>query len=110
MPGPEAGAHDDIYLTDLEDGYVAVENPRLGSPFRLEFDPAVFRWLISWQPYGGAEAFPLAGSYALGIEPWTTRLPLGDAAAAGEAQVLAPGEAFSTELRARTGRANTWPA
>ena len=70
----------------------------------------MFRWVISWQPYGGAQAMPLAGSYALGLEPWTTRLPLGDAAAAGEAQVLAPGEAFSTELRARTGRANTWPA
>ena len=36
--------------------------------------------------------------------------PLAEAAAAGEALVLAPGEAFSTELRARTGRADTWPA
>ena len=110
VPGPEAGAHDDVYLEGVAEGYVAVANPRLDLAFRLEFDPAVFRWLISWQAYGGAEALPLAGSYALGIEPWTTRLPLGDAAAAGEAQVLAPGEAFSTELRARTGRANTWPA
>ena len=56
VPGPEAGSHDDVYLTDLAVGYVAVENPRLELAFRLDFDPAVFRWIISWQPYGGAEA------------------------------------------------------
>ena len=110
VPGPDAGSHDDVYLEGVADGYVAVENPRLDLAFRLEFDPAVFRWLISWQPYGGAEAAPLAGAYALGVEPWSTRLPLGEAAAAGEALRLGPGETFSTELRARTGRVGAWPA
>ena len=96
VPGTEARSHDDVYLTDLTEGWAAVENPRLGLVFRLDFDPAVFRWVISWQPYGGALAAPLGGSYALGIEPWTSRLPLGEAVAAGEALELAPGASLST--------------
>ena len=70
MPGAECGSHDDIFLTGLEEGTVAVENPRLGRTFRLGFDHTLFRWLCTWQPYGGAHELPLAGSYALGIEPW----------------------------------------
>ena len=58
----------------------------------------MFRWLISWQPYGGAQAEPLAGAYALGIEPWVSRLPLGEAVQAGEAIELARGESFETTL------------
>ena len=97
VPGPEAQSHDDVYLTDLDGGVVTVRGRNL--VFRLTFDPAVFPWLISWQPYGGAIAEPLAGSYALGIEPWVSRLPLGEAAAAGEAIELEPGESFTTSLR-----------
>ena len=69
VPGPGVGSHDDVFLTDLGEGTVAVENPRLGRTFRLAFDSSLFRWLCSWQAYGGAQALPLAGSYALGIEP-----------------------------------------
>lgn len=96
VPGPEAGSHDDVYLTDLDAGVVTVESPRLA--FRLAFDPSVFRWVISWQPYGGARAEPLAGTYALGVEPWVSRLPLGEAVAAGEAIELAGGASFETSL------------
>jgi hypothetical protein len=97
VPGLEADSHDDVYLTDLDGEVITVHGRQLS--FRLRFDPAVFRWVISWQPYGGAIAEPLAGSYALGIEPWVSRLPLGEAAAAGEAIGLGPGEAFTTSLR-----------
>jgi hypothetical protein len=100
VPGPEAGSHDDVYLTDLSSGTASVTNPRLGLRFRLEFDPQVFRWLISWQPYGGAHELPLTGTYALGVEPWVSRLPLADAIAAGEAIEVAPGESFRTSLSA----------
>ena len=98
VPGPEAASHDDVYLTDLAEGDVAVANTRLGARLPARLRPAVFRWLISWQPYGGALNEPLAGSYALGIEPWVSGLPLGDAAAAGEAIELAPGTRLKTEL------------
>jgi hypothetical protein len=100
VPGPEQGSHDDVYLTGLDGGWASVTNPRLGLRFRLDFDHSVFRWLISWQPYGGAEALPLAGSYALGLEPWTSMHPLGEAAARGEAIPLEPGRSFATTLSA----------
>lgn len=106
VPGPEAASHDDVYLTDLEEGWAEVENPRLGLSFRLDWDPEVFRWIISWEPYGGAEAMPLAGSYALGVEPWVTRRSLAEAVEAGEAIELQPGDRFRTTIRAsmrRTG-------
>lgn len=100
VPGPDAGSHDDVNLTDLDAGWVEVENPALGLTFRLHFDPLLFPWVISWQPYGGALAMPLAGSYGLGVEPWTSRLCLADAVEAGEALELAPGETVRTTLRA----------
>jgi len=97
VPGPEAASHDDVYLTDLDDGVVSVESSRLR--VRLGFDHVLFRWLISWQPYGGALDEPLAGSYALGIEPWVSMLPLGQAVEAGEAIELSPGASRETTLR-----------
>ena len=100
VPGPEAGSHDDVYLTDLDGGVATVTNPRLGLRFELAFDHTVFRRLISWQPYGGAVAEPLAGVYALGVEPWVSSLPLADAIAAGEAVELVPGGSLSTSLAA----------
>jgi len=109
VPGPDAGSHDDVYLTDLSAGRAALTNPRLGLTFALEFDPAVFRWVISWQAYGGAHAMPLAGAYALGIEPWVAQAPLGEAAAAGDAIALAGGQTFSTRLRARVQGGDAWP-
>jgi Domain of unknown function (DUF4432) len=100
VPGPEAGSHDDVYLTDLAGGWASVENRRLGLRFGLTWDPDVFRWIVSWQPYGGAHAMPLARAYALGVEPWVTRRNLEEAAAAGEALNLDGGESFGTILRA----------
>jgi len=101
VPGPETGSHDDLYVTDLDDGWLAVSNPRLGLTFRLEWDHRVFGWIVLWQPYGGAVAPPLTGSYALGVEPWTSMLSLDQAVAAGVATELAGGASLTTSLRAR---------
>ena len=101
IPGPETGSHDDLYVTDLDAGWLAVWNPRLDLTFRLEWDAAVFGWIVLWQPYGGAIAPPLTGSYALGVEPWTSMLDLERAVQAGEATELAGGARFTTTLRAR---------
>jgi Domain of unknown function (DUF4432) len=104
VPGPEAGSHDDLYVTDLVAGWLGVRNPRLSLAFRLDWDPRVFRWVVLWQPYGGAVAKPLTGSYALGVEPWTSRFNLEQAIEAGEAIELAGGAAFSTTVRSRFER------
>lgn len=101
VPGTEARSHDDVYVTGFEGGWATVRNDRLGMTFRLDWDPAVFRWAVLWQPYGGASAPPLTGSYALGVEPWTSRLPVEQAVAAGEAFELAPGARFETRVGAR---------
>jgi hypothetical protein len=85
IPGPEAGSHDDVFLTGLDEGWAELANPGLGLGFRLDWDPAVFRWVISWQPFGGARAMPLRGAYALGIEPWTSGGNLDAALAVGDA-------------------------
>ena len=104
IPGPERRSHDDIYIGDLEETWLAVTNPRLGLTFRLEWEPAELAWVIVWQAYGGADAPPLTGSYALGVEPWTSRLNLEDAVASGEAIELAPGDRFATRFAASVTR------
>jgi hypothetical protein len=100
VPGPEVHSHDDVYLTDLTGGWAAIHNPRLDLTFSLQWDPAIFQWIVSWQPYGGAEAMPLTGLYALGIEPWVTPLNLEQAVTAGQAIELAAGATFRTSLSA----------
>ena len=100
IPGPDTGTHDDLYVTDLVEGWLAVTNPRLRLTFRLEWEREIFGWIVLWQPYGGALAPPLTGSYALGIEPWTSRLCLEQAVAAGEAIELAAGDSFAASVRA----------
>lgn len=100
IPGPDTGSHDDLYVTDLDEGWLAVSNPRLGLTFRLEWDHAVFGWIVLWQPYGGAVAPPLTGSYALGIEPWTSKTSLERAVEAGLATELGGGASLSTTVRA----------
>ena len=87
-------------MTDLEAGWLAVSNPRLDLTFRLEWDHEVFGWIVLWQPYGGAVELPLKGSYALGIEPWTSRLCLEQAVAEGVALEVPGGGSIATTLRA----------
>jgi hypothetical protein len=101
IPGPSARSHDDVYLTDLTAGWVAVQNPHSDLTFSLHWDPEVFRWIVNWQIYGGAVAPPFMGlAYGVGIEPWVDNRPLADAVAAGAARSLAPGERHRTVVRA----------
>lgn len=98
VPGPEAGSHDDVFLTDLTSGWAEVINPALGFGFRLDWDPAVFGWVISWQPYGGARTMPLRGCYGLGIEPWTSDGNLETAVSRGDARTLPPHGVLETTV------------
>ena len=98
IPGPETASHDDVFLTDLTAGTLRVTNPDLGRAFRLDWDPAVFRWIIAWQPFGGAKALPLTGAYALGIEPWVAQGSLAAAAATGDALQVAARSSLETTL------------
>lgn len=103
VPGPECRSHDDAYVTELAEGVAVVNGSRLR--LQLTFDHTIFRWLALWQAYGapwrpGEEALAVpATTYALGVEPWVSPLPLGDAVTAREAVELGPGEVFNTTLR-----------
>jgi hypothetical protein len=98
IPGPEAGTHDDAFLTDFETGSVSVTNSRRHLTFRLDWDAALYRYLILWQPYGGASTPPLTGIYGIGLEPWVSRYNLERALRHGEALEMAPSAVLETTM------------
>ncbi len=100
IPGPEAHTHDDACLGELKEGWLKVTNPRLRLAFRLNWEADLFRWVMLWMPYGGAEMPPLTGIYGMGIEPWVSRFPLARAVEEGQAVRLGPGQSRQTGLRA----------
>jgi hypothetical protein len=104
VPGPETGSHDDLYVTDLDAGWLEVTNSQLDLTFRLDWDAGLFGWIVLWQPYGGAIAPPLTDSYALGIEPWTSMFNLQRAVEEGQAIELASGGQATTTVRASLSR------
>jgi hypothetical protein len=99
IPGPEARHHDDVFISDLKEGKVAVLNPRLGVKFLLEWNVDVYGCLVNWRPLGGADLPPLTGIYGLGIEPWVSWLSLTEAIARNQALRLSPGATLSTKLK-----------
>jgi Domain of unknown function (DUF4432) len=101
IPGPAAHTHDDIYLSDLREGWLDVFNPDLDLHFRLEWDPSVFGCIVNWRPLGGADMPPLTGIYGMGIEPWVSRFNLTEAIRQKAALSLDPGESLATTFRAK---------
>lgn len=104
VPGPDAASHDDLFVGDFSAGWATVANDRLGLRFRLAWDAELFPWMVLWQPYGGARDASLAGSYALGVEPWTYRGSLAQAVEAGRATWLESGASLSTIVTASIER------
>ncbi len=100
IPGPDSHSHDDVFLTDLEQGRAAITNPRLGLVFTLKWDATIFGCLVMWQPFGGLDMPPWAGSYGVGMEPWTTCSNLEGAVRAGKFHQLGPKEVLSTKFYA----------
>ena len=87
---PSAARHDDVFLTDLDDGTVAVENPRLGRTFRLALRPravplAVRLAALRRRARAAARGLLRARHRAVGLARATSR----HAVAAGEAIELA---------------------
>ncbi len=98
VSGPEAGSHDDVYLTELSGGWISVHNPRLDLVFTMRFDHELFRCVVSWQPFGGATAMPLKDCYGLGVEPWTSLCNLEHSVRSGAATELSGGASLETVL------------
>jgi len=96
IPGPEARSHDDAFVTGFAMGHLGVTNPRLKLRFGLDWNAALFPWVVLWQPFGGADLPPLTGIYGLGVEPWVSRYNLAEAVVANQARSLSPGESITT--------------
>ncbi|MGP0052932.1 MAG: DUF4432 family protein [Solirubrobacteraceae bacterium] len=100
IPPTDPASHDDIFVDDMVEGSVRVENDALGLCFQLQWDLDVFRTMVFWQPLGGVEAPVLRGLYGVGIEPWVFGGNLAEAIEAGRALRLCGGQTLQTALAA----------
>jgi hypothetical protein len=94
--GPDAACFALHYLTELEDGWVAVTDTEAERGFGMTFDRELFPVVWLWMVYGGWR-----GYYHAIAEPWTGYpTSLAEAVAAGRSRVLNPGEVLETEVSA----------
>ena len=94
--GPDSKSFALHYLTGLKAGWVAATDVSSKRGFGLVFDPELFKVIWLWQCYGGWR-----GYHHVIMEPWTGYPTfLDQAAAAGRARTLDPGETLETEVAA----------
>ena len=103
VPGPQAHVANFGYALDLQEGWYALTNPRLGLGVGLVWPREVFSCVWIWQEFRGTLDYPWYGStYVMGVEPQTSYPGRGlqRALEQGTARWLAPGEQLHVELRA----------
>ena len=84
------------YVTDLEAGWYAVENPETGVGFLLRFPADICPYLWLWLTYGAWRGYHTAI-----LEPWTSYpVTLSEAVRQGTHRRLEAGKTFSAEVRA----------
>ena len=95
-PEPDPAHVDELYLSDLPDGWYAVTNPHVGVGFALRWETRVFPYLWLWRTLGPAGGYPWYGrTYTLGLEPFSSVPPQADdARAAGTLLQLGAGESL----------------
>lgn len=82
------------WATDLSDGWLALTDATTRRGVAIVFPRDVFPHAWLWQVYGGWR-----GHHHVALEPWTGYpMQLEQAAAAGRARSLAPGEALEAEV------------
>jgi hypothetical protein len=92
-----------VYLTDLEQGWYALTNPRLGVGIGMTWPKEIFPYIWFWQNYHGGRSYMwYRRHYNVGIEPWTSMPSDGlvEATRRGTACQLAGGASVSLEWRA----------
>ena len=92
LPDPDPAHVDELYVSDLPDGWYAVTSPAAGAGFGLRWDLGVFPYLWLWRTLGPAAGYPWYGrSYTLGLEPFSSVPPqYAGARAAGTLHRLPP--------------------
>jgi galactose mutarotase-like enzyme len=101
IPGPEAAAHDMVFLEGIEDGWYAVTNVASKIGFALRYPADLFKVLWYWQVLRGGRDYPWwSATYNIALEPCATLPVLARAAGRGDALRLAAGESRESELLA----------
>jgi len=103
VPSVTGRTMDNCYLSEFDQGWIAVSNKNKKVGFGLAWDPAVFRYIWIWEALGGGVGYPWYGrTYNVGIEPWTG-FPCGglnEAVSRGTGMNLQPGESMDVWLTA----------
>jgi hypothetical protein len=104
MVPPSSGrTMDNCYLSEFDQGWIAVSNTGKKVGFGLAWDPKVFRYVWIWEALGGGIGYPWYGrTYNIGIEPWSgfPCAGLSEAVRRNTALQLAPGESLDAWLTA----------
>jgi len=102
LPGIGSGVSDMLYLTELQEGWAQIDNPKLGAGFRMDFDLNVFRHCWLYMEFGGNQGFWAWGRQnTVCLEPfssWPAILP--NAIKQGTELRLGPREHLDAWLRA----------
>ncbi|MCI0421553.1 MAG: DUF5107 domain-containing protein [Acidobacteria bacterium] len=94
VQGSDLGAYCGHYVTDLEEGWYAVEDRLTGEGFLLQFPLDICPYLWLWLTYGGYR-----GHHHVIVEPWTSYpVNLAKAISQKTSRCLRPGEKFSVEV------------
>ena len=99
---PAHGTRSDLHFLSPPEGWYELDSPDSGARVRVSWDVARQPYLWFWQEFGAACTYPWWGAeYLVGLEPWTSPSGSGlaDAAAAGTAAILDPGDSMSTAIR-----------
>jgi hypothetical protein len=100
LPDLDPGHVDELFLSNLPEGWWALTNPSLRVGFALHWDTRVFPYLWLWRTLGPAPGYPWYGqTYTLGLEPFSSVPPHAeDAKVAGTLLRLGPNERLATRL------------
>lgn len=98
---PVGEAASDFQTCDAGVGRVAIDNPRLGLEFALEWDAALFPVMGLWRAWDAGTGYPnYRGRRIIAVEPAVDFPSLSQAAERGMALRLMPGERRATRLTA----------
>lgn len=92
------------YLSGFEkEAFYSISNQKKDLSFRVDWDPEIFKYLWYWQErYATREAPWWGNTYAIALEPWTTKHPADpmESIARGEFLKIKSGSPIKTEIRA----------
>jgi hypothetical protein len=73
VPPPSGRTMDNCYLSEFDQGWIAINNTRRKIGLGWAWDAAVFRYVWVWEALGGGHGYPWFGrTYNIGLEPWTS--------------------------------------